>query len=29
MTKDFNMNGIDNFVSLGDFKGNFNGQGCK
>lgn len=26
MTKDFNMEGIDNFISIGEFKGNFDGQ---
>ncbi|MDU5110907.1 MAG: hypothetical protein E6248_10700 [Clostridium sp.] len=29
MTKDFDMNGIDNFVILGEINGNFYGQGCK
>ena len=29
MTKDIDMTGINNFVSLGEFKGNFDGQGYK
>lgn len=29
MTKDFDMDDIDNFMSLGEIKGDFYGQGCK